>query len=230
MNNKIIYPFLIKKTRKTFSPEEDKNLLSLVRKYGETNWNIIAQNMPNRNSRQCRDRWRSYLRPTNLSDEWTEEEDNILLQKYSEFGSRWALIGKFLPQRSDIRIKNRVKLLLQQMKLKSMGIILEKYPENVFKNTALLNRTPYFAFQPQIIINKPVVQYPSPNVMQSNNIESAQNMLKQESVQNNDIIVLPNNGPLIPIAMNNDLNKIVPSIPVEVGNGLANEINSVKIL
>ena len=186
--------------------------------------------MPNRNSRQSRDRWRSYLRPTNLSDEWTEEEDNILLQKYSEFGSRWALIGKFLPQRSDIRIKNRVKLLLQQMKLKSMGIILEKYPENVFKNTALLNRTPYFAFQPQIIINKPVVQYPSPNVMQSNNIESAQNMLKQESVQNNDIIVLPNNGPLIPIAMNNDLNKIVPSIPVEVGNGLANEINSVKIL
>lgn len=97
--------------RHAFTPSEDTQLRKVVNDVGDNNWSKVAELMPGRNARQCRDRWRGYLRPTLVNSEWTEEEDNTLIQKYEEHGPRWSVIGRYIPGRAEIAIKNRWKLL-----------------------------------------------------------------------------------------------------------------------
>lgn len=99
------------KVRQAFTLQEDAILRQLVQQLGDNNWVTIAQFMPNRNARQCRDRWRGYLRPTLNSSSWSEEEDRILIQKFKEIGPRWSMIGKSIPGRSEISIKSRWRIL-----------------------------------------------------------------------------------------------------------------------
>ena len=100
-----------RKLRRVFSASEDAKLKSLVAEFGENKWWVIANKMGTRNSRQCRDRWRSYLRPSIVDSPWTSEEDKLLLEKFKEFGPRWSVISHYMPQRSDISLKNRLKQL-----------------------------------------------------------------------------------------------------------------------
>ena len=90
-----------------FTPEEDERLSMLVKQFGETNWRKIADAMVTRNYRQCRERWKNYLAPNVCRDPWTAEEDRLLQDKYQELGSRWSLIAKFFPNRTDVSLKNR---------------------------------------------------------------------------------------------------------------------------
>lgn len=109
-----MYPTMkVKKVRHIFSEKENEKLKQLVEEYGDHNWALIASFMKNRNARQCRERWRTYLRPTLSIEPWTPEEDRILLEKYAQFGTRWSVIGQYLQSRSEIAIKNRWKLLNQ---------------------------------------------------------------------------------------------------------------------
>lgn len=100
-----------KKSRHIFTVAEDELLRRLVNEHGENNWGYIASLMKSRNARQCRERWRTYLRPSLNDGPWTQEEDEILLTKFMQYGTRWSLIGQFIPNRSDINIKNRWKAL-----------------------------------------------------------------------------------------------------------------------
>jgi hypothetical protein len=94
-------------SKRKFSSEEDERLTQLVNLLGETNWKNIANQMGTRNCRQCRERWKNYLAPYLNRDPWSSEEDAILLEKYEEFGSKWSLITKFFPLRTDVNLKNR---------------------------------------------------------------------------------------------------------------------------
>ena len=92
-------------TRHKFSPEEDEVLRTLVNQYGK-DWSIVAQHMPNRTPRQCRDRWKHYISPEVITGNWTEEEDQLLMQKVEELGNRWSTISQLFPGRTDIGVKN----------------------------------------------------------------------------------------------------------------------------
>ncbi|OHS95821.1 hypothetical protein TRFO_38024 [Tritrichomonas foetus] len=94
-------------SRHKFSQDEDDLLRKLVNEHGATNWRFIAENIPGRSARQCRDRWKNYLMPGISNAPWTPEEDQLLEQKYAEMGSQWSRIAKFFPSRTDINIKNR---------------------------------------------------------------------------------------------------------------------------
>jgi hypothetical protein len=62
-----------------FSHQEDTLLRELVSQYGDNSWENVAQNMPGRKARQCRERWKHYLSASNYTP-WTPIEDQILIR------------------------------------------------------------------------------------------------------------------------------------------------------
>lgn len=105
-----------KKPRSKFTQEEDIKLTQLVENYGDNDWQIISNQMPGRNVRQCRDRWRNYLSPDVVNGPWSNEEDDLLNKKYDEIGPSWKHIASFFPSRTDINIKSRWNLLQRKIK------------------------------------------------------------------------------------------------------------------
>lgn len=93
--------------KKKFTKEEDEKLKELVNKMGAKRWNSIAKHIPGRNGRQCRDRYQNYLIPGFFNGHWSLEEDELLLQKYKEFGSQWSKMTKFFRNRNANSLKNR---------------------------------------------------------------------------------------------------------------------------
>lgn len=102
-----------RKPRRLFTPEEDQLLLSLVEKYGQNSWTDIAEKIPGRSSRQCKERYTTYLCPTVNHSPWNEEEDLLLIQKVHEMGKRWSDMSKFFNGRTANAIKNRYHLHLR---------------------------------------------------------------------------------------------------------------------
>jgi hypothetical protein len=97
-----------------FSAAEDAQIKVLVDSFGEHDWYAISLRMPGRTARQCKERWANYLSPSLNTAAWTPEEDNLLLAKQREHGSRWALIAKFFPNRTDGMVKNRYNRILRR--------------------------------------------------------------------------------------------------------------------
>jgi hypothetical protein len=97
--------------RSKFSLEEDDSLRSLVSRFGEHNWHVIAAHMPGRNPRQCRERWVNYLSPLLNTSTWTPAEDQLLIEKHAELGTKWVQIAKFFPSRTAAMVKNRFHVL-----------------------------------------------------------------------------------------------------------------------
>jgi hypothetical protein len=95
------------KRRAKFSVMEDLQLRQLVAEYGVSNWAKIASLMPDRNLRQCRERWKHYLSATRLQVPWTVHEDQLLLEKVQAWGPRWTRIASFMGTRTDIEVKTR---------------------------------------------------------------------------------------------------------------------------
>jgi hypothetical protein len=94
-----------------FSFEDDRLLSDAVDRLGTLDWSAIAKELPGRNARQCRERWRNYVSPTLIHDSWTGIEDEQLVKIFSELGSKWRDMTAFFPGRSRNSIHNRVRTL-----------------------------------------------------------------------------------------------------------------------
>ncbi|XP_042035727.1 transcription factor MYB3R-1-like isoform X2 [Salvia splendens] len=100
---KVLNPELIKGP---WSKEEDEIIVGLVNKYGPKKWSSIAQHLPGRIGKQCRERWHNHLNPNINKEAWTQEEELALICAHQIYGNKWAELSKFLPGRSDNAIKN----------------------------------------------------------------------------------------------------------------------------
>ncbi|RHN77713.1 putative transcription factor MYB-HB-like family [Medicago truncatula] len=100
---KVLNPELVKGP---WSKEEDDVMIELVNKYGPKKWSTIAQHLPGRIGKQCRERWHNHLNPAINKEAWTQEEELALIRAHQIYGNKWAELTKFLPGRTDNAIKN----------------------------------------------------------------------------------------------------------------------------
>ncbi|KAI3503456.1 hypothetical protein L1887_31898 [Cichorium endivia] len=81
-------------------------LVQLVQKHGAKNWARVAEKLPLRVGKQCRERWQNYLRPNIMKNAWSEEEDKLLISLHQQFGNKWADMARRMPGRTENNIKN----------------------------------------------------------------------------------------------------------------------------
>ncbi|XP_019414938.1 PREDICTED: myb-related protein 3R-1-like [Lupinus angustifolius] len=126
---KVLNPELVKGP---WSKEEDEIIIDLVNKYGPKKWSSIAQHLPGRIGKQCRERWHNHLNPSINKEAWTQDEELALIVAHEKYGNRWAELTKYLPGRSDNAIKNHwhssVKKKLDSYKASGLLARLQSAP------------------------------------------------------------------------------------------------------
>lgn len=171
-----------RKASHKFTPDEDNKILDLIAQYGN-DWPKIAKNLPNRNAKQCRERYINYLNPSVNKNPWTEYEDQLLLEKFNEYGSKWTKIMNFFPGRSDIDIKNHYnKLIYRQTRRQKLQIT----SNDLLQELESLSNPP-----PQEQLNPPSQKQTIPqlpriihHIIQPQNVSSSNNKNIQSSTIN----------------------------------------------
>ncbi|OHT14672.1 Myb-like DNA-binding domain containing protein [Tritrichomonas foetus] len=110
--------------RNRFTKEEDSLLKNLVDEHtnevGKIDWNAVSSKITGRTNRQCRERYTNYLKAHQKKSKWSKEEDELLIEKYNEYGPKWILIEQFFHGRSNINIKNHFSCLLRALSRQSL--------------------------------------------------------------------------------------------------------------
>jgi hypothetical protein len=100
----VVDPALVKGS---WTRQEDETILEYVAQYGTKNWAKLADMLPGRIGKQCRERWRNHLDPDNNHAPWTPEEDALLIELHQQYGNQWVKMATIIKGRSDNHIKNR---------------------------------------------------------------------------------------------------------------------------
>merc|ERR1711991_228474 len=79
---KVLRPGLVKGP---WTKAEDEVIIESIRR-GLTKWSEIADLIPGRIGKQCRERWFNHLDPRIKKGAWSEEEDKILIESQNQNG------------------------------------------------------------------------------------------------------------------------------------------------
>ncbi len=99
-----------------WNPVLDARLKAAVQIYGDKKWSLVAEHVPGKTDRKCRERYSEKLAPgLKVNHEWDEEEDAILLREIGLYGEgNWSKIKQALPGRTDQMCRYRYKKLQKQ--------------------------------------------------------------------------------------------------------------------
>lgn len=118
-------------------------------------WIAVAEQLPGRTARQCRDRWVNYLSPSNKNGPWSHEEDQLLAEKYIEHGPQWTTIAKFFDGRSENNVKNRWYTYVKARFNNSQGQLSNQTPQV----TPAKKQTPRQAIRAPTVQPAPIPAY-----------------------------------------------------------------------
>ncbi|XP_009146480.1 transcription repressor MYB5 [Brassica rapa] len=108
--------------RGPWTVEEDKILVSFIKKEGEGRWRSLPKRAGLlRCGKSCRLRWMNYLRPSVKRGGIAPDEEDLILRLHRLIGNKWSLIAGRIPGRTDNEIKNYWNTHLRK-KLLSQGI------------------------------------------------------------------------------------------------------------
>lgn len=100
---------------KAWSKHEDELLLNIVHSMQwPMKWTVVAQSLPDRTGKQCRERYVNHLNPRLKVSDWSLQEDATVFHLYNLIGSHWAKMSKIIPGRTDNGIKNRFHNIRRQ--------------------------------------------------------------------------------------------------------------------
>lgn len=91
--------------KSAWTAEEDKLLIEFFTKHGPK-WSTFSRQIPGRTDDACSKRYREALDPNLKREEWTPEEDEMLMDAYNSIGGKWGQVGQRL-QRSGLGCRNR---------------------------------------------------------------------------------------------------------------------------
>jgi hypothetical protein len=94
------------KKKRLFNSSEDILLMQLQKCFAN-DWQKISTLMVGRTSRQCRERYCTYLNPDVNRTEWTASEDEQLVKLVKLHGTNWTYLTTFFCGRTSNSIKNR---------------------------------------------------------------------------------------------------------------------------
>ncbi|KAI0828359.1 hypothetical protein BC628DRAFT_1365562 [Trametes gibbosa] len=95
---------------KPWTSYEDDLLIQAVAIHGENdNWKAVAVSVPGRTNKACRKRWLHSLSPNVKKSAWTPEEDQLLLSLYALHGTKWSVIARNIPGRTDDACSKRYR-------------------------------------------------------------------------------------------------------------------------
>ncbi|ELP88949.1 r2r3-MYB transcription factor, putative [Entamoeba invadens IP1] len=94
-----------KKFSHTWTEKEDEMLEEAVRCNGAMHWKVIADMIPGRSRKQCRERYCYHLDPKINKRMWSIQEDQLLVNLHKEVGNHWSYMKKYLPGRTANAIK-----------------------------------------------------------------------------------------------------------------------------
>nr|APZ74341.1 MYB16 transcription factor [Fagopyrum tataricum] len=90
-----------------WSKEEDERLINYINSHGEGSWRSLPKHAGlQRCGKSCRLRWINYLRPDLKRGNFTQQEDDLIIDLHTLLGNKWSFIAARLPGRTDNEIKN----------------------------------------------------------------------------------------------------------------------------
>ncbi|KAG1864642.1 hypothetical protein DFJ58DRAFT_655646 [Suillus subalutaceus] len=93
-----------------WTAQEDRLLANAVAIHGESdNWKAVAHCVPERTNKACRKRWLHSLSPNVKKSAWTPEEDHLLLELYKVHSTKWSVIARHIPGRTDDACSKRYR-------------------------------------------------------------------------------------------------------------------------
>ncbi|GJM96641.1 hypothetical protein PR202_ga13502 [Eleusine coracana subsp. coracana] len=92
-----------------WTPEEDATLARLADEHGGCHWRRVADHMPGRSSRQCRDRWRHHLPHDEYHRPFTADDDEELARLFLRRAGRWSAVSRAAHRRTSRVMRRRWK-------------------------------------------------------------------------------------------------------------------------
>lgn len=93
-----------KRKVKTWSPEEDDQLVKLYEEYPKK-WGMIASMMQDRNENQCLHRYRRLSQLGAHRKIWSSDEDQTILSLIKKVGKNWKLLAEIMGTKTGKQIR-----------------------------------------------------------------------------------------------------------------------------